>query len=78
MLEVFHHALDRQGFFVEGLVPNFMASVSNPFLIPAFRINLPDPPGIPVTGRSNQNVLRKASIRFHAFWAQKDSLTLNR
>ncbi len=43
MLKVFGYAFNRQSFFVEGFVPDFVASAGNPFLIPPFRINLPDP-----------------------------------
>ena len=53
MLEVFGYAFNRQGFFVEGLTPYFMAPAGNAFFVSPLRINLPDPPGIPVTGRSN-------------------------
>ena len=51
--EVLGYAFNRQGFFVEGLTPYFMAPAGNAFFVSPLRINLPDPPGIPVTGRSN-------------------------
>ncbi len=54
--EVLGYAFNRQGFFVEGLIPYFMAPAGNAFFVSPLRINLPDPTGIPVTGRSNQDV----------------------
>ena len=56
VLEVLGYAFKRKGFFIEGLIPCLMAPVSNSFFVSPLRINLPDPPGIPVTGRSNQDV----------------------
>ncbi len=35
VLEVLGYAFNRQNFFVEGFVPDFMASANNPFFIPA-------------------------------------------
>ena len=57
VLKIFRHALDRQGFLGEGLVPDLMAPAGNPVFISALGINLPDPPGIPVAGRPDQDVL---------------------
>ena len=34
MLEVLGYAFNRQGFFIEGLVPDFVAPAGNRFLIP--------------------------------------------
>ena len=59
MLKIFRYALNRQGFLIEGLVPDLMAPAGNPFFISPLRINLPDPPGIPVAGRPDQDVLGK-------------------
>ena len=61
MLEVFCHALDRQGFLGEVLGPDLMAPAGNPVFVSARSINLPDPPGIPVTGRPDQNALGELS-----------------
>jgi len=33
MLEVLGYTFNREGFFIEGLVPDFMATARNPFLI---------------------------------------------
>jgi len=63
VLEVFLYALDRQGLFIEGFVPDLMAPAGNPFLISPLGINLPNPPGITVAGRSNKDVLRELSKR---------------
>ena len=52
MLEVFGYAFNRQGFLIEGFIPDFMAPAGNPLFILSFRVNLPEPPGIPVAGRS--------------------------
>jgi hypothetical protein len=57
VLEVFGYAFNREGFFFEGLIPDFMAPAGNPFLISPLGINLPDPSGIPVTSRSKEDVL---------------------
>ena len=56
VLKVFRYAFNRQSFFVEGFVPDLVAPAGNSFFVSPLRINLPDPPGIPVTGRSNQDV----------------------
>ena len=56
MLEVFGYAFKRQGFFIEDFIPDLMAPAGNAFFISAFRIDLSDPPGIAVTGRSNKDV----------------------
>ena len=53
-LEILGYAFNREGFFIEALVPDYMAPAGNPLLIPSLRINLLDSPSIPVTGRSNQ------------------------
>ena len=57
VLKIFRHTLDRQGFLGEVLIPDLMAPAGDPVFIPALGINLPDPPSIPVAGRSNQDVL---------------------
>jgi len=54
MLEILRYALNRQGFLGEGLLPDLMAPAGNTFLIPPRRIDLPDPPGIPVAGRADE------------------------
>lgn len=59
MLEIFPHALDRQGFLGEVLFLDLMAPADDPFFIAPRGINLPDPPGIPVAGRPDQDVLRE-------------------
>ena len=61
MLKIFRHALDRQGFLGEGLVPDLMAPAGNPFFVSPCGIDLPDPPGIPVAGRADQDVLGELS-----------------
>ena len=33
MLEILAYALNREGFFIEGLIPDFMAPAGNLFLI---------------------------------------------
>jgi hypothetical protein len=33
VFEVLGYTLNRQGFFIEGFVPDFMASAGNPFLL---------------------------------------------
>jgi len=45
---------ERKGFFIEGFVPDLVAPAGNSFFISRLRINLPDPPGIPVTGGSKK------------------------
>ena len=42
---------------VKCLVPDLMAPAGDPFFVPPRGINLPDPPGIPVAGRPDQDVL---------------------
>ena len=54
MVKVFCYALDGQDFLSEALVPDLMAPAGSAFFISAYRINLPDPPGIPVTGGSKK------------------------
>jgi hypothetical protein len=56
VLEIFRYALNRQGFFIKGIFSDFMAPAGNLIFISPLRLNLPDPPGIPVAGRSNQDV----------------------
>jgi len=58
VLKIFGHTFNREDFFIEGLFPDFMAPPGNPFLVSSLRINLPDPPGIPVTGRADQETSR--------------------
>jgi hypothetical protein len=55
VFEVLGYAFDWQGFFIEGLVPDFVAPAGNPFVIPALCINLPDPSGVPITCRPDQD-----------------------
>jgi hypothetical protein len=59
--EVLGYAFNRQGFLTESYISYLMTPARSPFFIPYFRINLPDPPGIPVAGRSNQDVLMEPS-----------------
>ena len=54
VLEVLGYAFHREGCFVKGLVPDFMAPPGNPFFIPPLGINLSDPPGVPVTCRADE------------------------
>jgi hypothetical protein len=61
MLEILCHTLDRQGFLGEALVSNHMASAGDPVFETALGINLPDPPGIAIAGRSDLDVLRKVA-----------------
>jgi len=56
MLEVLGYALNRQGFFAEGFIPNFVAPPGNPFFISSLRINLSNPPGIPITGHAKKKI----------------------
>jgi hypothetical protein len=51
------YALNRQGFLGEGLVSDFMASAGDSLFISSCGINLPDPPGVPVGGGSDQDIL---------------------
>ncbi len=71
MLEVLGYALNWKGFLIESLIPDLMAPPGNslesnwffphaPCSMPhAFLASLPDPSGLPVTGRPYQNVLRE-------------------
>ena len=68
MLEILGYALNRQGFFAEGFVSDFVAPARNPFVIPPRGINLPDPPGIPVTGRADQDIFLKPAEK-EFLWA---------
>jgi hypothetical protein len=54
--QVFGNPPFGQDFFIEGFIPDLGAPPANPFLLSPIRVDLPDPPGIPVTGRSNQDV----------------------
>lgn len=56
MLELFFYAFTRQGFLIEAFMPYHMASAGNPFFIPSFRINLPDPAGIPIACHTDEDV----------------------
>ena len=56
MFEVLGYAFNRQGFFIEGPIPDLVAPAGNPVLIPPISINLPDPPGIPVAGHTDEDV----------------------
>ena len=56
VLEVLAYAFNRQGFFIEGLVPDFMAPAGNPLFVSPLGIDLPDPPGISVAGHANKDV----------------------
>jgi len=56
VLEVFGYAFNREGFFIESFVPDLVAPAGNSFFIPLFRINLPNPPSISVTGRSDEDI----------------------
>jgi hypothetical protein len=57
MFEVFRHAFNRQDFFGEILLPDLVAPAGDPIFVSPRGINLPDPPGIPVAGRADQDVL---------------------
>ena len=57
MLKILRHTLDRQGFLGEVIIPDLMAPAGNSFFVSALGIDLPDPPGIPVAGRPDQDVL---------------------
>jgi hypothetical protein len=61
MLEIFRHTLDGQDFLSEVLFPDLMAPAGYPIFIPTLGVNLPDPPGITVTGRPDQDVLREVA-----------------
>jgi hypothetical protein len=61
VLEVFRCTLNRQGFLIKGLIPDLMVPLGKPFVVFSFRINLPDPPGISVAGRPDQDILREVS-----------------
>ena len=73
MLKIFGHTFNGQGFFIKGFVPNFMAPVGNPlesnWFFPhapcsmphAFLASLPNPPGIPITGRADEDIWAELS-----------------
>jgi hypothetical protein len=57
MLKIFRHALDRPGLLSEILVPDLMAPAGDPIFVSPRGIDLPNPPGLPVAGCSDQDVL---------------------
>ena len=54
MLEVFRYALNRQGFLIKGLIPDFMASAGNLLFIPPLGKNLSDLSGVLVICRVDE------------------------
>ena len=56
MLKVFLHALYGKDFFFKGFFSDFMTPMGYAVFIAAWRVNLSDPPGIPVTCRADKNL----------------------
>ena len=61
MFEVFRHAFNRQDFFGEILLPDLVAPAGYPVFVAPRGINLPDPPGITVACRADQDVLEEVA-----------------
>ncbi len=61
MVKVLVYAFNRQGFFIEGLVPHFMAPAGNLPFVSSLRINMPNPACITVAGRADEDIRAELS-----------------
>ena len=61
MFKIFPHTFNRQGFLSEVLILDLVAPAGDPFFVTPRGMDLLDPPGIPVAGRPDQDVLGEAA-----------------